>query len=74
MNIKIFFSIFLLAGLFTNICSQDDIQIGSLGTRSGQQGGLFDYSNPSTINIKVQLWGYVRFPGFYIVPSGTGHK
>jgi len=70
MNIKILFSILLLAGFYTNIYSQDDIQIGSLGTSSGQAGGLFDYSNPSTINIKVQLWGYVRFPGYYIVPAG----
>ena len=72
MNLKIFFSILLFTGFYTNIYSQDDIQIGSLGTRSGQQGGLFDYSNPSSINIKVQLWGYVRYPGYYIVPAGTG--
>jgi hypothetical protein len=70
MNIKILFSILLIAGLYTNIYSQDDIQIGSLGSRTGQQGGLFDYSNPSTINIKVQLWGYVRYPGYYVVPAG----
>ncbi|MBK7498281.1 MAG: SLBB domain-containing protein [Ignavibacteriales bacterium] len=70
MNIKILFSVLILAGFYTNIYSQDDIQIGSLGTRSGQQGGLFDYSNPSSINIKVQLWGYVRYPGYYIVPAG----
>lgn len=72
MNLKILFSILLFAGFCTNIYSQDDIQIGSLGSRSGQQGGLFDYSNPSSINIKVQLWGYVRYPGYYIVPAGTG--
>ena len=72
MNLKIFFSILLITVFFNNIYSQDDIQIGSLGTRSGQQGGLFDYSNPSSINIKVQLWGYVRYPGYYIVPAGTG--
>lgn len=70
MNIKILFSIFLMAGLYTNIFSQDDIQIGSQGLRSGTSGGLFDYSNPSSVNIKVQLWGYVRYPGYYIVPAG----
>ncbi len=70
MNIKILFSVLILAGFYTNIYSQDDIQIGSLGTRSGQAGGLYDYSNPSSINIKVQLWGYVRYPGYYIVPAG----
>lgn len=71
MNIKILISILLIAGLYTNNYSQDDIQIGSLGATTGQAGGLFDYSNPSTINIKVQLWGYVRYPGYYIVPAGV---
>ncbi|MDP2363002.1 MAG: SLBB domain-containing protein [Ignavibacteria bacterium] len=70
MNIKFLFSIFLVAGFYTFIYSQDDIQIGSLGARTGQSGALYDYSNPSTINIKVQLWGYVGYPGYYIVPAG----
>ena len=70
MNIKILFLILLIAGFYANIYSQDDIQIGSLGARTGQAGGVFDYSNPTTINIKVQLWGYVRYPGYYIVPDG----
>ena len=70
MNLKLLFSIILVAGFFSLNYTQDDIQIGSLGTRGGQAGGLFDYSNPSTINIKVQLWGYVRYPGYYIVPIG----
>lgn len=63
--------ILILTVISSNIYSQDDIQIGSLGTRTGQAGGLFDYSNPSTVNIKVQVWGYVPYPGFYIVPAGT---
>lgn len=71
MNIKLIISILLITGFQTFLFSQDDIQIGSLGSRSGQAGGLFDYSNPNTVNIKVQLWGYVRYPGSYIVPAGT---
>ena len=70
MNIKILFSILLVVGFYTNIYSQDDIQIGNRGVRTGTTGGVFDYSNPTTINIKVQLWGYVRYPGYYIVPAG----
>ena len=43
--------------------SQEDIQIGSnLNNYRQTQGGLFDYSDPSGINIKIQLWGYVRYP------------
>ncbi len=71
MNIKILLSLFLITGLFTINYSQDDILIGSSGARTGQAGGLFDYSNPSTVNIKVQLWGYVGYPGYYIVPVET---
>ena len=70
MNIRILFLILLFLKFYTSIFSQDDIQIGSVGTRTGQAGGLYDYSNPSSINIKVQLWGYVRYPGYYIVPAG----
>ena len=57
---------------FEFIYAQDDIQIGSPNaTRPAATGALYDYSLANTINIKVQLWGYVRFPGFYIVPEGT---
>jgi hypothetical protein len=73
MNRKILFTILLIAGFCISVYSQNDIQIGSPnGARVGQQAGaLFDYSNPSAVNIKVQLWGYVHYPGYYIVPSGT---
>ncbi len=73
MNTKILLIIFLLAGLPTLLYSQNDIQIGSPygNTNYRQQGGLFDYSDPSAVNIKVQLWGYVKYPGYYIVPAGS---
>lgn len=70
MNTKIIFTLLFAIGIYSFSYSQDDIQIGSLGARTGQAGALFDYSNPSTINIKVQLWGYVGYPGYYIVPAG----
>lgn len=64
--------IFFLSGLFTFVHSQDNIQIGNpYGLARNQQGALYDYSDPSSINIKVQLWGYVKFPGSYVVPAGT---
>jgi hypothetical protein len=64
----------LLATVFSiHLYSQDNIQIGNpYGiTRYQSQGGLYDYSDPSSINIKVQLWGYVKFPGYYVVPDGS---
>ena len=53
--------------------AQDDIQIGIPYGSAGvaAQGGLYNYSDPTNVNIKVQLWGYVKFPGYYIVPAGV---
>lgn len=47
-----------------------DIKIGrdpSIITRS--QGGFYDYSDPEAVNIKVSVWGFVRYPGRYLIPS-----
>ena len=33
--------------------------------------GLYDYSDPSSINIKVSVWGFLKYPGKYIVPQYT---
>ena len=72
MNIKILLPILILAGFYSLIYSQDDIQIGTPSGRTftTPAGAFYDYSSPSEVNIKVQLWGYIRFPGYYIVPSG----
>ena len=73
MNIRFLAYIFLFSGFIYLNYAQDDIQIGnpygSLSTR--YNGGLYDYSDPNKVNIKVQIWGYVRFPGYYVVPSGS---
>lgn len=73
MNTKILLTIFLAAGFYSLIYSQNDIQIGNPygNTNSRYNGGLFDYSDPSSVNVKVQLWGYVKYPGYYIVPAGS---
>ena len=57
---------------FEATAQQDNIQLGlDLRNLRQTQSGLFDYSDPGSINIKIQLWGYVKFPGFYIVPIRT---
>lgn len=67
---KICFLLFIFFSFSMLLKAQDDVQIGSnLNNYRQTQGALFDYSDPSGINIKVQLWGYVKFPGYYIVPS-----
>lgn len=58
--------------LNTSVNAQDKYQIGSdLKNLRQTQGGYFDYSDPSGVNIKIQLWGYVKYPGYYIVPINS---
>ncbi len=42
-----------------------------LGMRYNPQGGYYNYSDPEAVNIKVAVWGWVRYPGKYTVPSYT---
>jgi SLBB domain len=52
--------------------AQEDIQIGKSANEFNRYyGALYDYSKADAINIKVMVWGYVRYPGQYIVPSPT---
>lgn len=72
MRMRILLSIYFFALSSVLIIAQEDIQIGSTNdTKPTASGALFDYSDANTVNIKVQLWGSVRFPGYYIVPAGT---
>lgn len=55
-----------------NLYSQEKYQIGSdLRNLRQTQGAYFDYSDPSSVNIKIQVWGYVKYPGYYVVPLNT---
>lgn len=47
-------------------------QLGStdFGARASQNA-YFDYSDPEAVNIKISVWGSVRYPGKYLVPSYT---
>lgn len=71
MKRAILFTSVLTVFLFDFIYAQDDFQIGSPNANRSTTGALYDYSDPNAVNIKVQLWGYVKFSGYYIVPAGT---
>lgn len=71
MKRTLIFSAIITVFFFEFILAQDDIQIGSPNAARTTTGALYDYSDPSAVNIKVQLWGYVKLPGYYIVPAGT---
>ena len=67
-------SIFFVAFLSTNLLAQDNIQIGKSDNKGNTyyNGALYDYSDPNAFNIKVMIWGYVKFPGQYIIPATNG--
>lgn len=55
----------------SNIFAQNEnLQVGGTINRIvSPQGGFFDYSEPSAMNIKVDVWGFVKYPGKFIIPS-----
>lgn len=47
-------------------------QLGSTNLDRGSYArGFFDYSDPGTVNLKISVWGYVEYPGKYLVPDYT---
>ncbi len=70
---KYFLFSFLLFFLTITFCElkAQDIKIGSSENRFNSQGGFYDYSDPRYVNIMVNIWGYVRFPGKYYVPENS---
>jgi hypothetical protein len=55
--------------LSITLFAQDDLQVGkSIGQFYQNQGAFFDYSDPESVNIKVSVWGFVKYPGKYIIP------
>ncbi|OGU79277.1 MAG: hypothetical protein A2W11_14405 [Ignavibacteria bacterium RBG_16_35_7] len=66
---KIFLTAITVFIFLAPVAAQEDIQIGSLKYDQRYQSGFFDFSDPTGINIKVQLWGYVKYPGYYIIPA-----
>ncbi len=62
ITLLVFFS------LVYSVYSQD-VKIGTQEGRYNPQGGFYDYSDPRYVNIMVNIWGYVRYPGKYYVPE-----
>lgn len=66
-----FFRIFIFPLLLsTVVLAQDsELQVGSDTNQPRQnQGAFYDYSDPTSLNIKVSVWGFVKYPGKYIIP------
>ena len=70
------FSLFFVLILFFAISIKGqvkDYELGAdvMGLRYNPQGGYYNYSDPEAVNVKVAIWGWVRFPGKYLVPNYT---
>ncbi|MBM4170653.1 MAG: hypothetical protein FJ214_02135 [Ignavibacteria bacterium] len=69
---KYIFYIFLILFQSISIAQITDYELGAKLNRGYyQQTGFFDLSDPEAVNIKVAVWGFVRYPGKYIVPTYT---
>ena len=67
-----FFGLLFFSSL--GIAQTGDYELGSSindGARRSIYGGYYDYSDPESINIKVSVWGFVKYPGRYIIPEST---
>jgi len=67
------FKTLFLVGFLIILSSNHFAQITDmeLGRGSFSRSGLYDFSDPGAINIKVAVWGYVSRPGKYVVPDYT---
>ena len=55
---------------FATSAQNENLQVGGgLNKMYQTQVGLYDLSDPSAVNIKVSIWGFVRYPGKFIIPS-----
>jgi hypothetical protein len=67
--------LFFLISAIKIVAQQDDYQLGLNQNRIQQnQGAYYDYSDPDGLNIKVSVWGYVKYPGRYVIPERTDIK
>jgi hypothetical protein len=70
-NILLIATLIIWAGIV--FAQNQDVQLGSgtIQQLRNNPGALYDYSDPQSVNIKVAIWGFVKFPGRYIVPVNT---
>ncbi|MBK7107087.1 MAG: SLBB domain-containing protein [Ignavibacteriae bacterium] len=73
---KLFYKVILIFVVFqtTNFSQVRDYELGTQWAENARRsiyGGFYDYSDPEAVNINVSVWGFVRYPGRYIVPEYT---
>jgi len=71
MKLKLFFAIIAPLFLFNNLFAQDG------GEKIGPEelritgANYYNYSDKDKVNYEINLWGYVKNPGKYLIPKGT---
>jgi len=66
----LFLSLFIISSL--SFAQVKDYELGSpQNSLRNYNGGYFDYSDPTSINIKVSVWGFVKYPGRYTIPINS---
>ena len=67
---KYLFGCILFLLVTASFAQEDDYQVGlSQDYIRQSQGAFYDYSDPGGLNIRVSVWGYVKYPGRYIIPE-----
>ena len=70
MKIHVFSSILLLI-LFYSLGNAQDKEVIIGKDNASSTAAVYDLSDPMNINIEVNLWGFVRYPGRYKIPYNT---
>jgi hypothetical protein len=68
---KFIFCLFVILIICGVSFSQIDTNLILGQSQKSTSAALYDLSDPTGINMEVNLWGYVSFPGRYRVPVGT---
>lgn len=70
MLMKLSFSMLFVFFLSISVFAQkDDLTLGR--TEKFVTAAVYDLSDPLGVNIEVNLWGFVKYPGRYIIPVNS---
>ncbi len=67
---KYFLIFFLLFPLISGYSQDEKVKVG-VYERQNVQGGYYNFGDPDKVNIEVNVWGYAKNPGKYLIPKGT---
>lgn len=65
------FCILIILSFPSLLFSQNDREKVGNNEITSQQGGFYNYGDKDKVNIEVNIWGYVKYPGKYLIPKGS---